>query len=107
MFNKVELLTNTQIRLNPCLHNKPVLAEPYIQKEIALSCEDFNLSYTYLPSRASHDAQEMAEICDMGMIFVPSMLGISHDANEYTSPEQCIQGANILLQTLIDFCQFN
>ena len=98
---EIAVATNTQIRLNPCLHNEPALAEPYIQKEIALSCENLDLSYTYLPSRASHDAQEMAQITDMGMIFVPSTMGVSHDATEYTSPEQCTQGANILLQTLI------
>lgn len=98
---EIAVATNTQIRLNPCLHNEPALAEPYIQKAIALSCENLNLSYTYLPSRASHDAQELALISDMGMIFVPSVMGVSHDASEYTSPEQCTQGANILLQTLI------
>lgn len=98
---EIAVTTNTQIRLNSCLHNEPALAESYIQKAIALSCENFNLSYTYLPSRASHDAQELALISDMGMIFVPSKMGVSHDASEYTSPEQCIQGANVLLQTLI------
>lgn len=98
---EIAVATNTQIRLNPCLHNEPALAEPYIQKAIALSCEDLDLSYTYLPSRASHDAQEMAQIADMSMIFVPSQMGVSHDASEYTSPKQCTQGANVLLQTLI------
>lgn len=104
---EIAVATNTQIRLNPCLHNEPALAEPYIQKAIALSCEQLNLSYTYLPSRASHDAQEMAQLADMGMIFVPSEMGVSHDASEYTSPEQCTQGANILLQTLIRLGKVN
>ena len=99
--DEIAVASNTQIRLNPCLHNEPALAEPYIQKAIALACENLDFSYTYLPSRASHDAQEMAQITDMGIIFVPSTMGVSHDANEYTSPEQCTQGANILLQTLI------
>ena len=98
---EIAVATNTQIRLNPCLHNEPALAEPYIQNAIAQCCENLNLSYTHLPSRASHDAQEMAQITDMGMIFVPSEMGVSHDASEYTSPEQCITGANVLLQTLI------
>ena len=98
---EIAVATNTQIRLNPCLHNEPALAEPHIQKAIAQSCEKLNLSYTYLPSRASHDAQELAQISDMGMIFVPSKMGVSHDASEYTSPGECIQGANVLLQTLI------
>ncbi|MGF1542574.1 MAG: Zn-dependent hydrolase [Pleurocapsa sp.] len=99
---EIAVATNTQIRLNPCLHNEPALAEPYIQQAIARSCDNLNLSYTYLPSRASHDAQELAQITAMGMIFVPSQMGVSHDASEYTSPKQCIQGANVLLQTLIE-----
>jgi N-carbamoyl-L-amino-acid hydrolase len=41
----------------------------------------------------------------MGMIFVPSHQGISHSDAEYTSPEQCTQGANVLLHTLIKLDQ--
>ena len=103
---EIAIATKTQISLHPCLHNEPALAEPSMQKEIAKSCEKLNLSYTYLPSRASHDAQEMAQITDMGMIFVPSAMGVSHDASEYTSPQQCTQGANVLLQTMIQFATF-
>ena len=99
---EIAVATNTQIRLSPCLHNEPALSASYIQQAIARSCENLNLSFTYLPSRASHDAQELAQITDMGMIFVPSQMGVSHDATEYTSPEQCTQGANVLLQTLIE-----
>lgn len=58
-----------------------------------------------MPSRASHDAQEIGHFTDMGMIFVPSKAGISHAENEYTSPEQCTQGANVLLQTLLHLDQ--
>ncbi|MEM6611114.1 MAG: Zn-dependent hydrolase [Cyanobacteria bacterium P01_C01_bin.72] len=104
---EIAVATNTQIRLNPCLHNEPALAESYIQKAIAQSCKNLDLTYTHLPSRASHDAQELAQITDMGMIFVPSIMGVSHDANEYTSPEQCTQGANVLLQTLIRLGKIN
>ncbi len=103
---EIAVETNTQICLNPALHNKPALAEPYIQKVIAQVCEDLQLSYTYLPSRASHDAQELAQVTDMGMIFVPSKLGVSHSASEYTSPEQCIDGANVLLQTILRLGDF-
>ncbi|MEN9870025.1 MAG: hypothetical protein RLZZ171_1010 [Cyanobacteriota bacterium] len=104
---EIAVATNTQICLKSCLQNEPALAKPYIQKAIALSCESLNLDYTYLPSRASHDAQELAQVTDMGMIFVPSKMGVSHDKNEYTSPEQCIQGANVLLHTLIRLGNIN
>ena len=93
---EIAIATKTQISLHPCLHNEPAIAEPFIQSAIAKSCENLNLSYTYLPSRASHDAQEMAQITNMGIIFVPSKMGVSHDASEYTSPEQCTQGARTM-----------
>lgn len=98
---KIAIETDTQIRLNPSLQNEPALAEPYLQQAIAQVCGNLQLSYTHLPSRASHDAQELAQVTDMGMIFVPSESGISHSAHEYTSPEQCIHGANVLLQTFL------
>jgi N-carbamoyl-L-amino-acid hydrolase len=54
-----------------------------------------------LPSGAGHDAQEMALLGPIGMIFVPSRGGISHSADEYTAPAQIETGANVLLQTLL------
>ena len=97
--------TQTQINLEPILQNKSALASPEIQMAIAQACQDLELSYLNLPSRAGHDAQEMAKLADMGMIFVPSQNGLSHSELEYTSPEQCIQGANVLLHTLLKLDQ--
>ncbi|MGB8700111.1 MAG: Zn-dependent hydrolase [Thermosynechococcaceae cyanobacterium] len=93
--------TQTTIQLLPCLDNDPAIAQPHIQHIIVQTCEELGLSYLHLPSRASHDAQELAQLTDMGMIFVPSQSGISHAETEYTLPEHCIQGANVLLHTLL------
>lgn len=93
--------TQTQIEMRQVLHVLPTLAAPKIQDAIAKVCQHLGLSYTYLPSRAGHDAQEIGRFADMGMIFVPSHAGISHAEDEYTSPEQCAQGANVLLQTFM------
>lgn len=93
--------TQTHIHLEQRLNNEPAPANSHIQSAIAHACEDLQLSYYHLPSRASHDAQEMARITDMGMIFVPSEGGISHSEQEYTSLEACAQGANVLLHTLM------
>ena len=38
-----------------------------------------------MPSGAGHDAQEMAQICPIGMIFIPSKNGISHSPKEYST----------------------
>ncbi|MEL6491192.1 MAG: Zn-dependent hydrolase [Cyanobacteria bacterium J06621_3] len=97
----VAVASRTRIRIRPELEVEPTLAASTIQALIVKSCEEMNLSYTHLPSRASHDAQEMGRFTDMGMIFVPSKEGISHSGDEYTSPAQCAQGANVLLRTLL------
>ena len=47
----------------------------------------------------------MAALADMGMIFVPSQAGISHADTEYTSPQQCALGAEVLLHTLLKLDQ--
>ena len=57
-----------------------------------------DLSTNRMFSGAGHDAQMFAPHCPTTMIFVPSDKGISHNINEYTSPEQIANGANVLLQ---------
>jgi N-carbamoyl-L-amino-acid hydrolase len=97
--------TQTKIRLEPALHNNPAPMTPHIQGAIAHICKDLRLDYMRLPSRASHDAQELALVTDVGMIFVPSQGGISHDETEFTTPEDCIVGANVLLHTFLKLDQ--
>ena len=59
------------------------------------------LSRQRMPSGAGHDAQEVAHIAPMAMIFVPSVGGISHSPREFTKPEDVVNGANVLLNAVI------
>lgn len=102
---EIAAATQTEIVMNQTLHVMPTLAEEKIQDAIAAACQQLGLSYTYLPSRAGHDAQEIGRFADMGMIFVPSLAGVSHAEDEYTSPEQCTQGTDVLLQTFLSLDQ--
>lgn len=54
-----------------------------------------------MPSGAGHDAQMLARVCPSGMIFVPSVKGISHNPAEFTHTDDLVAGANILLQTML------
>jgi N-carbamoyl-L-amino-acid hydrolase len=54
-----------------------------------------------MPSGAGHDAQEISHIAPTGMIFVPSVGGISHAPKEFTSQQDMANGANVLLQTVL------
>jgi beta-ureidopropionase / N-carbamoyl-L-amino-acid hydrolase len=93
--------TDTEIHFTPVLCVPPTLAAPQVQQVITEVCQELSLSHRAMPSRAGHDSLEIGRITDMGMIFVPSQSGLSHSAAEYTSPEQCTQGANVLLHTLL------
>lgn len=97
--------THTTINLTPVLCVEPTLAAPQVQDTIAQVCETLSFSHRPMPSRAGHDSLEIGRITDMGMIFVPSQEGLSHSGAEYTSPEQCTQGANVLLHTLLQLDQ--
>lgn len=98
----IALDTRTSIEITPLLCVEPTPAAPQIQTTLETVCQQLKLSYTHLPSRAGHDSLELGRITDMGMIFVPSQAGVSHSEAEYTSPEQCSQGANVLLQTFLE-----
>ena len=82
--------------------SKPALAVPEIRKIIKQEAEKLGMTTLSLPSGAGHDAQEMARIAPMGMIFIPSRDGISHAPDEYSSPEAIANGANVLLKTLLE-----
>ena len=56
-------------------------------------------------SGAGHDAQIMAGICPAGMIFVPSIDGLSHNPAEMTRPDHLIAGAQVLLQAALTLAE--
>ncbi|GMQ28702.1 Zn-dependent hydrolase [Algoriphagus confluentis] len=81
--------------------SKPALADPMIREVIKNQADILGLSAKSLPSGAGHDAQEMARIAPMGMIFIPSKDGISHSPEEFSSKEDIANGANVLLGTIL------
>jgi N-carbamoyl-L-amino-acid hydrolase len=93
--------TKTQIVLTQTQHAEPALASPEVQTVIQRAAEHLRLSHRRLPSGALHDAQVMATVGPMGMIFVPSVGGISHSPKELTGWEDCARGANVLLQSVL------
>jgi N-carbamoyl-L-amino-acid hydrolase len=79
----------------------PAPMDPRVQETVADACRDLGLDHTCLPSGAGHDAQSLAAVCPTGMVFVPSVGGCSHSAREFTEWEDCVNGANVLLQTAL------
>ena len=74
---------------------------PDMQAMVAEAAENCGFEWESLPSGAGHDAQAVANIAPVAMIFVPSLDGISHSKEEYSTPQACANGAQVLLELLL------
>ncbi|MGH9319391.1 MAG: Zn-dependent hydrolase [Vicinamibacteria bacterium] len=90
----------TSVRFDKYYTSKGALCDERLRTVIRDSAEALGLSALSLPSGAGHDAQSIALLAPMGMIFVPSVEGISHSPAELTHPEDIEAGANVLLRAL-------
>jgi len=93
--------TRTEISIVKVEHDPSAVADPGIQAKIEAAAAKLGLQTMRLPSGAGHDAQMMAKVGPIGMIFVPSVDGISHSPKEFTRWQDCANGANVLLQTIL------
>jgi N-carbamoyl-L-amino-acid hydrolase len=85
----------------PTVENVPAPTDPRVRAVIADAAKSLGLSTKALPSGAGHDAQDVARIAPTGMIFVPSVNGISHAPKEFSRPKDIENGANVLLETVL------
>jgi N-carbamoyl-L-amino-acid hydrolase len=81
--------------------HKAALSDPGVRGFIAQAAKQLGLTTKVMPSGAGHDAQNMARICPMGMIFIPSIGGISHSPKEYSTPKDIANGVNVLLHSVL------
>ena len=79
----------------------PALTDPRIQRIIESAAHALALTTMTMPSGAGHDAQDIAALAPIGMIFVPSVAGISHSPQEYTAPGDIEHGVNVLMRTIL------
>jgi len=75
------------------------------QAALAAAAEELGLTHMSLASGAGHDAQSLAGLCPAGMVFVPSVEGASHSPREFTRWEDCVNGANVLLQAALQMAE--
>jgi hydantoinase/carbamoylase family amidase len=81
--------------------SEPAPTDERLRRIIAKAASSLNLTHNAMPSGAGHDAQEITHIAPTGMIFVPSVGGVSHSPKEFTSQQDMANGANVLLQTVL------
>ena len=82
---------------------EPVLLSPEINNALEMVCKDKNIPYQLMQSGAGHDAMNMTRLCPVGLLFVPSVDGISHHPNEYTAIEDILIGIDVLEEVVLRF----
>jgi N-carbamoyl-L-amino-acid hydrolase len=98
---QIETATGTKFDFKPVNSTPPAPTDPRIRHAIDDTAKQLGFTTKLLPSGAGHDAQEVAHIAPVGMIFVPSVDGISHSPREFSTPADITNGANVLLHTLL------
>lgn len=93
--------TGTRIEFKALTMDVPAPTDLRIRKLVEVSSRALGLTTKAMPSGATHDAQNMARVAPMGMIFVPSVGGISHSPREFSRAEDITNGTNVLLHTLL------
>ena len=90
-----------QITINRHRFTDAVPITQGMQEWVGEAAERAGFTWERVPSGAGHDAQAIAAIAPMAMVFVPSVGGISHAIEEYSSPEDCANGTQVLLELLL------
>jgi len=96
----IEAENGTPIEMSEFYLSAAAPTDERFRRWVEEAATDLELSYRRMPSGAGHDAQAVAHFTPMGMVFVPSVGGLSHHPDEYSRPEDIEAGANVLLGAL-------
>lgn len=81
---------------------KPAKTDTMLQQQLAASIEKQGIQPFSLISGAGHDAMHIAEFAPIGMLFVRSKGGISHNPLEYSSDKDIVIATNIFYDTVVE-----
>ena len=98
---QIAISEGVEIKSRELARFEPVVFDDRVIDLVEAIAKEQNNSVQRMPSGAGHDAQMLARVCPAGMIFVPSVKGISHNAAEFTEEADLNAGANILLHTML------
>ncbi len=82
-------------------HMPPAVMDADVVNTIRAACASLGVSHTQTASYAGHDAQPLSHFTPSGLIFIPSVEGVSHNPSEFSNWEDVVNGANVLLHTVI------
>ena len=82
------------------LEVRPTELSQEIRATLETACRANEVEYRSIVSGAGHDAMNVADVAPTGMVFVPSVDGVSHAPEEYTRPDDLATGAAVLASAI-------
>lgn len=77
-----------------------------VQDLIGATADELGLGHEPILSGAGHDAQEWSRVCKTAMVFVPGEHeGISHNPRELSTPKQCADGIDVLMNAALSLLE--
>jgi hydantoinase/carbamoylase family amidase len=85
-----------QVRITPVVEIPPAPTDAGLNAVLAEVLTEHGLPVEQLPSMAGHDAQHVARVCPTGMLFIPSIGGVSHHPAEDSDPKDILLAATLM-----------
>ena len=92
-----------EVEIKTIFDQPPVRFDPDCIACVRESARAAGLSAREMVSGAGHDAGYVSRVAPAAMVFVPCRGGISHNEAEYSAPEHCSAGAQVLLQAVLGY----
>jgi hydantoinase/carbamoylase family amidase len=89
-----------ELTVSTLTRDEPAACSPMVIDAVRGACEELGVRHVPMISGAYHDAMVLGARVPMGMIFVPSVGGLSHHPDEYTDPEDIDRGVRVLAGAL-------
>lgn len=105
LIHKIQKQRNLEIKYEILADEEPVVLSNKIISCLENEAKKYGFSYKLMPSGAGHDAMYMTNVTNVGMIFIPSINGVSHNIAEFSRMEDIKMGTDLLLKATIKLAQ--
>ena len=99
---EIEERRKVKVTIDMMNHDKAVICDEHIVELVRKGSADLGIPTMDIVSGPYHDSLMLGDITKVGMLFVPSKDGISHNKAEWTSIEDIAKGTDILANTLLE-----
>jgi hydantoinase/carbamoylase family amidase len=102
---EIEEKRNVSITVDLLSDEEPVLLDNQIAVRIESVCQQKQIPYEVMISGAGHDAMNIAALCPTGLMFIPSINGISHHPDECSKEADIVVGIDVLYDTVLQLTE--